>query len=61
MLLAGDIWNTPESRGERRGTPQQIAAMDKVERILADTGARLVRHHIVQDFEALRRFPAFLR
>jgi glyoxylase-like metal-dependent hydrolase (beta-lactamase superfamily II) len=61
VLLAGDIWNTPESRSERRGTPQQLATMDKVERILVETRARLVRHHVAADFDALPAFPAFLR
>ena len=61
VLLAGDIWNTPESRAERRGTPQQLAAMDKVERILSDSRARLVRQHVGEDVDALPRFPDYLR
>jgi len=61
VLLAGDIWNTRESRGERRGTPQQLASMDKAERILSGRGARLVRQHVAEDVDSLPRFPDYLR
>jgi glyoxylase-like metal-dependent hydrolase (beta-lactamase superfamily II) len=61
VLLTGDMWNTPEIRAERRGTPQALASMDKVERIAAETRARVIRHHISEDFDSLPAFPEPLR
>jgi glyoxylase-like metal-dependent hydrolase (beta-lactamase superfamily II) len=63
VLLTGDMYHLAESR-ERRTVPrfntdraQTLASMDKVERIAADTNARVVRQHVREDFEALPRFP----
>ena len=61
VLLVGDMWNGPDSRTTRTGTPQAVASMDKVERIVADTGARVIRHHSLEDFHGLPRFPDALR
>lgn len=66
VLLTGDMYHLAESR-ERRTVPvfntdraQTLASMDKVERIAADTGARVIRQHVREDFEALPRFPEAL-
>ena len=66
VLLTGDMWHLAESR-ERRTVPrfntdraQTLASMDKVERIASETGARVVRQHVREDFAALPTFPAAL-
>ena len=61
VLLAGDMWNTAEARAARRGTPQALASMDTIERIASETGARIIRQHVPEDFDGLPRFPDFLR
>jgi hypothetical protein len=60
------MYHLAESR-ERRTVPrfntdraQTLASMDKVERIAADTNARVIRQHVREDFEALPRFPEAL-
>jgi glyoxylase-like metal-dependent hydrolase (beta-lactamase superfamily II) len=66
VLLTGDMYHLAQSR-ERRTVPtfntdraQTLASMDKVERIAAETGARIVRQHVTEDFEALPAFPEAL-
>lgn len=66
VLLAGDMWHLAEAR-ERRTVPkgnvdraQTLASMDKVEALIASTHARVVRQHVIEDFDALPRFPAAL-
>lgn len=66
VLLTGDLWHLSESR-ERRLVPRfnadreaTIASMDKVEALAAETGARIVRQHVGEDFAALPRFPEAL-
>jgi N-acyl homoserine lactone hydrolase len=66
VLLTGDMWHLAESR-ERRTVPifntdraQTLASMDKVERIASETGARVIRQHVPEDFAALPAFPAAL-
>jgi glyoxylase-like metal-dependent hydrolase (beta-lactamase superfamily II) len=61
VLLAGDIWNTPESQLQRRGTPEALATMEKIERIVSASRARLIRQHIASDFDGLPRFPGYLQ
>ncbi len=63
VLLTGDMWHLSESR-ERRLVPnfntdraQTLASMDKVEALAAESGARIVRQHVQEDFDALPRFP----
>jgi N-acyl homoserine lactone hydrolase len=64
ILLAGDMYHMAEAR-ERRTVPafntdraQTLASMDKVETIAASTGARVVRQHVIEDFQAMPAFPA---
>jgi N-acyl homoserine lactone hydrolase len=66
VLLTGDMYHLAESR-ERRLVPtfnadraQTLASMDKVERIASETGARVVRQHVMEDFTTLPTFPAAL-
>lgn len=66
ILLTGDMWHLAESR-ERRTVPrfntdraQTLASMDKVERIATETGARVVRQHVMEDFTSLPTFPEAL-
>lgn len=66
VLLTGDMFHLAQSR-ERRTVPtfntdraQTLASMDKVERIATETGARVVRQHVTEDFTALPAFPQAL-
>jgi N-acyl homoserine lactone hydrolase len=66
VLLTGDMWHLAESR-EKRLVPsfnvdraQTLVSMDKVEALARDTGARVVRQHVPEDFAALPAFPAAL-
>jgi glyoxylase-like metal-dependent hydrolase (beta-lactamase superfamily II) len=66
VLLTGDMYHLAESR-ERRTVPvfntdraQTLQSMDKVERIASETGARVIRQHVQEDFDALPRFPEAL-
>lgn len=63
VLLTGDMWHLAESR-ERRTVPrfntdraQTLASMDMIERIAAETGARVIRQHVPEDFTSLPTFP----
>jgi N-acyl homoserine lactone hydrolase len=63
VLLTGDMWHLAESR-EKRLVPsfnvdraQTIASMDKVEALAKDSGARIVRQHVPEDFASLPAFP----
>lgn len=60
VLLAGDLWNTKESRGTPRGTPEELASIGKIEALISATKARVVRQHVSDDFVELPRFPNFL-
>jgi N-acyl homoserine lactone hydrolase len=66
VLLSGDLWHLAESRAERRVPPfntdkaATLASMDKVEALVAATGARVVIQHGAADIAALPRFPDFL-
>jgi N-acyl homoserine lactone hydrolase len=66
ILLSGDLWHLAESRRERRVPPfntdkaATLASMDKVEALVAATGARVVIQHQSADSGALPQFPAFV-
>ncbi|MGZ6214389.1 MAG: N-acyl homoserine lactonase family protein [Candidatus Limnocylindria bacterium] len=66
ILLSGDLWHLAESRIHRRVPPfnidraQTLASMDKVEALVAATGARVVIQHESADIAALPRFPGYL-
>jgi glyoxylase-like metal-dependent hydrolase (beta-lactamase superfamily II) len=66
ILLSGDLWHLAESRARRRVPPfnvdraQTLASMDKVEALVAATGARVVIQHEAADIAALPRLPDYL-
>ncbi|MBI1407180.1 MAG: MBL fold metallo-hydrolase [Caulobacter sp.] len=66
VLLTGDMWHLAESR-EGRKVPrfnvdraETLRSMDKVEALAKATGARVVREHVREDFDALPAFPEAL-
>ena len=67
VLLAGDMWYLAESRAARRvpvfntDRQQTLDSMDKIERLISQTRARVVRQHVPEDFASLPRFPEPLR
>ncbi|MGE0597425.1 MAG: N-acyl homoserine lactonase family protein [Hyphomonadaceae bacterium] len=62
VLLTGDLYHMPESRAQRlvprfnTDRAQTLLAMDKVDALEAE-GARVVRQHVPEDFQALPGFP----
>jgi N-acyl homoserine lactone hydrolase len=67
VLLTGDMWHIAESRAARRvprfntDRAQTLRSMDMVEKLAAETHARVVRQHVPEDFAALPKFPEPLR
>lgn len=66
VLLTGDMFHLAESR-ERNLVPsfntdraQTIASQAVVERVATETGARVIRQHVPEDFSSLPAFPAAL-
>lgn len=66
VLITGDMWHLAESR-ERRLVPtfnvdraQTLASMDKIEALVTQTRARVIREHVQEDFDALPVFPQAL-
>ena len=67
VLLTGDMWHIAESRAARRvprfntDRAQTLRSMDMVEKLAAETHARVVRQHVPEDFAAMPKFPEPLR
>ena len=67
ILLSGDLWHLAESRQHRRVPPfntdrgQTIASMERVEALVAATGARVIIQHEPADIASLPRFPSSLQ
>src|SRR5580698_5518401 len=66
VLLSGDLYHFRRDR-EQKLVPlfntdraETLASFDRIERLVANTKARLVIQHDPQDFKALPRFPAYL-
>lgn len=66
VLLTGDMFHLAESR-DRHLVPtfntdraQTVASQAEVERIATETGARVIRQHVPEDFNSLPTFPAAL-
>lgn len=66
VLLTGDMFHLAESR-ERHLVPsfntdraQTVASQAVVERVASETGARVIRQHVAEDFTSLPAFPAAL-
>lgn len=66
VILTGDMWHIAESRAERRvprfnvDRAETLRSMDKIEALAKATGARVVREHVPEDFDAFPKFPAAL-
>ena len=66
IVLSGDLWHMAESRRDRHvptfntDRAQTLASMDRVERLAASVGARVIVQHEPADFDALPRYPRFL-
>jgi N-acyl homoserine lactone hydrolase len=66
VLLSGDVYHLRASRAGRlvprfnSSRAETLASIDKLERVIARTHARLVIEHDPEDFKALPKFPAFL-
>lgn len=66
VLLSGDLFHTHANRRERRmpvfnvSRAETLAAMDRIERIVARLHVRVVIQHAVEDFEALPKMPLYL-
>lgn len=67
VLLTGDMYHIAESRAARRvprfnvDRAETLRSMDKVEAIAKETGAWVVREHVVEDFEKMPKFPEPMR
>jgi glyoxylase-like metal-dependent hydrolase (beta-lactamase superfamily II) len=67
LLLTGDMFHLAETREGRRvprfnvDRDQTLASMDKIDALADATGARVIREHVIEDFEALPAFPQALR
>lgn len=67
VLLTGDLWHLAESRAAKRvprfnfDKAQTLKSYEMVEALAAKTKARVVREHVMEDFEALPKFPAALK
>lgn len=66
VLISGDMWHTEMSRAARSvprvntDREQTLASIDKLEAMIAETDARVVRQHVLSDFEAMPQFPGYL-
>jgi glyoxylase-like metal-dependent hydrolase (beta-lactamase superfamily II) len=64
VLLTGDMFHLAESRAGRRvprfnvDRKQTLESMDRLEVLARETGARVVRQHVKEDFDAMPAFPA---
>jgi len=64
ILLSGDLWHLAESRRFRRvpiynvDRALTLASMDRVEALVAATGARVIVQHDPADHASLSRFPS---
>ncbi|MDX9997485.1 MAG: N-acyl homoserine lactonase family protein [Phenylobacterium sp.] len=67
VLLTGDLWHIAESREAKRvprfnvDRAKTIASYEAVEKLAAEIGARVVRQHVPEDFDAFPKFPQPLR
>jgi len=67
VVIAGDMWHLAESQRLRTvpannfSKEETLRSMDKVEALVADNKAMLVRQHVPEDIAALPAFPAGLQ
>lgn len=66
IVLSGDLWHLRENRSQSRvpmvntERADTLASMQRIEKIIANTKAKLIIQHDPQDFKALTKAPAFL-
>jgi N-acyl homoserine lactone hydrolase len=66
VLLSGDLYHFRRDREQKlvplfnTNRADTLASFDRIERLVANTKARLVIQHDPQDFKALPKFPAYL-
>jgi glyoxylase-like metal-dependent hydrolase (beta-lactamase superfamily II) len=66
VILSGDLYHTRDNRKYRRipainfERADTLASIDRIEKIVTNTKARLVVQHDMSDFAALPKFPAYL-
>jgi N-acyl homoserine lactone hydrolase len=67
VLLTGDLWHIAESRAAKRvprfntNKADTLKSYEMVEKLAADTKAKVVLEHVPEDFDALPKFPAALK
>ena len=67
VILTGDLWHIAESRAAKRvprfnvDRAKTLESYAMVEKLAAETKARVVRQHVPEDFDALPKFPAALK
>ncbi|MDS0850718.1 MBL fold metallo-hydrolase [Burkholderia cenocepacia] len=66
VILSGDLYHQRMNRAERlvptfnSDRADSLASIDRIERIVRNTHARLVIQHSAEDFATLPTFPAYL-
>lgn len=66
VLLSGDLYHTRDNRAERRmpvfnvDRADTLASIDRIERIVARLGARVLIQHSREDFQTLPALPGYL-
>jgi N-acyl homoserine lactone hydrolase len=66
VILSGDLYHLRENYEHRRvpdfnfSRSDTLASMDRVEKIIQNTKARLVVQHDLGDFSSMPKFPAYL-
>lgn len=66
VILAGDLYYSPSDRVTRRVAhwnsdwEQSRRSMERIEKIAAESGARLIIHHCQEEIDALPQAPEFL-
>jgi glyoxylase-like metal-dependent hydrolase (beta-lactamase superfamily II) len=66
VILSGDLYHLRANREFMRvpmmnlNRADTLASMERIEKIVKNTKARLIVQHDPQDFQALPKFPAYL-
>jgi len=66
VLLSGDLYHFRRDREQKlvplfnTNRADTLASFDRIERLVANTKARMIIQHDPQDFKALPKFPAYL-
>jgi N-acyl homoserine lactone hydrolase len=66
VILSGDLYHLRDNHLYRRvpdfnvNRADTLASMDRIDKIIKNTGGRLVVQHDLADFQAMPKFPAYL-